>query len=95
MISRSARAYRKRLKRKAKDKLGGVCKDCGTNRNLKFHHSNKNGNSHRLKIGRSSDALHRFVVNGGRGISLLCKNCHEKEHYGELPCPSRGLSRAA
>jgi hypothetical protein len=71
-------------RRRAIQKLGGCCAECGESREmvLEIHHVNFNGNVHRKEV----DNLTAWVLReenprvGEFAVCLLCLNCHRVAH---------------
>lgn len=73
-------SYRKRMKLKAVEYLGGSCKMCGYNKcvsALDFHH--RNPNEKEFSIGREIHSW-ELVVKELDKCDLLCANCHREIH---------------
>jgi hypothetical protein len=77
--------YRRRLRIRAVQALGGVCISCGykDNRALEIHHVFNDGKLD--KNGRRHGMLMSIVRNGAQGkYELLCANCHQIRTHEEV-----------
>lgn len=74
--------YHKR-KAKAIMQLGGVCVDCGTDKNLHFDHIDPNTKSFTLGQ-RLSSVSEKKLQEELDKCQLLCQTCHELKSINEL-----------
>ncbi len=79
--------YRKRVKARAIEAMGGRCCRCGFNdaRALQFDHVKpvRRGSSGLRLRGSASTETHLAVLRGSDEFQLLCANCHSIKTYHE------------
>jgi hypothetical protein len=88
--------FRKKLKEKAVEFLGGKCEICGYNRcvyALEFHHVDKNKKSFGLSSGGIARSWKR-VLNEIKKCVLLCSNCHKEVESGIVTLPDILVERS-
>jgi hypothetical protein len=90
-FNRYTKVSRKKYKTLIYDHYGRECACCGEIEMLflSIDHINGDGAIHRKEIGKSPDALYRWIVknNFPDTFEILCRNCNWGRHANHGTCP--------
>lgn len=87
MASQHVIDWRIRTKERCVESMGGKCYICGyskCNTALEFHHLNPEEKDFGISSTRANPISWELIVNELRKCILLCSNCHQEVHAGQV-----------